>query len=386
MNSQDKENADATIISSNDQPPPLPPSPPVPGLRIINIGITVGLFVLMAIIMRTMGSILKPLFVAIFLGYLLYPAIQYLKSRRVPGFMAYIIVFISIFGILTVLGVIITSNVTSIAGNLDDYTERFNDMFTRVGDFVKEHNVIELLGIEVTPEFEDLTPLEKLKDFLSTKIDTGKVTVLVGSGINSFFGFVGNSLMVLFFMIFVLLEMKGIPTRVRYAYGDDFETISEVTGEINKKVRTYLWVQTVIGLITGFLYALACFIVGVDFFLLWGILAFLLNYIPYIGFVIAAAFPVIIALILVSPLAALILLVIFVAIQFIAGNFIQPKILGNELNLSPLVVLIAMSFWGWFWGLVGMFLAIPITVIMMIIMEHIPGTRSIARLMSNVTD
>ncbi len=358
-----------------------------PGMTFVNIGMAVGLAVLLTIIMKTLAPILKPFFIALFLSYLLYPIIEYLVKKKLPKFLAYSLVFLLIFGLFYVLGAIITVQVNEFVDNLDAYKARLTDIITQFTAFLQKYSILERFGFDSDLiDFGEFSPLEKLQELVLSKLDLSKATGYIGSSLGSFLDIVANILVVAFFMIFLLLEIDRLPARIKYAYGEDSDLIVEVIDEVNKSVRKYLVMKTIISLITGAAYTIVLWIAGVDFFLLWGLLAFLLNYIPYIGSYIATAFPVVVALILLSPLSALIVLIILLAIQMVMGNIVEPKLLGRELNLSPVVVLISLAFWGWLWGLVGMFLSIPITATIKIIMEYIPETQNVARLMSDVVE
>lgn len=358
-----------------------------PGMTFVNIGMAVGLAVLLAIIMKTLAPILKPFFIALFLSYLLYPIVEFLVKKRVPKFLAYTFVFLLIFGLFYVLGAIITVQVNEFIDNFDVYKARLNDLFTQLSAFVQKYSILERLGLDTgLIDFKEFSPLEKLQELLVSGLDLSKVTGYIGSSVGSFIDIVVNILVVVFFMIFLLLEIDRLPARIKYAYGEDSDLIIEVVGEVDRSVRKYLVVKTLVSMITGITYSIVLWIAGVDFFLLWGLLAFLLNFIPYIGSYIATAFPILLALLLLSPLSVLIILIVLLAIQMTMGNIVEPKLLGRELNLSPVVVLISLAFWGWLWGLVGMFLSIPITASVKIIMEYIPETQNVARLMSDVVE
>lgn len=358
-----------------------------PGMTFVNIGMAVGLAVLLAIIMKTLAPILKPFFIALFLSYLLYPIVEYLVKKRVPKFLAYSLVFLLIFGLFYVLGAIITVQVNEFIDNLDTYKARLTDILTQVTAFLQKYSILERFGFDSDLiDFREFSPLEKLQELILSKLDLSRATGYIGSSLGSFLDIVANILIVAFFMIFLLLEIDRLPARIKYAYGEESDLIIEVIEEVDRSVRKYLMVKTMVSLVTGMTYSIVLWIAGVDFFLLWGLLAFLLNFIPYIGSYIATAFPVVVALILLSPLSALIVFIILIAIQMVMGNIIEPKLLGRELNLSPVVVLISLAFWGWLWGLVGMFLSIPITSTIKIIMEYIPETQNIARLMSDVVE
>jgi len=159
--------------------------------------------------------------------------------------------------------------------------------------------------------------------------------------------------------------------------------IAAVLNNINRQIQKYLIAKSLISLTTGILFGVVLTLFGVEFALIWALLAFMLNFIPNIGSVIATVLPLTVALIQFSSVAEVFWIAIcLVAIQMIIGNFLDPRIVGRSLNLSPLVVLFTLIFWGWLWGIIGMFLAVPIAVVIKIIFENIKPLRFISVLMS----
>jgi len=348
------------------------------GLGMLNVSLLVGVAALLTIIMRSLAVILKPFFVAVFISYLIYPGVTYLAKRKVPKFLAYILVFFFIFGILYILGALISVNINDFIDRIPEYELKFRNLLVQTGEFIQKYSILQRFGLE---DEINLTEFD-----IFQYISVSKLTGYLGSSIGSFFDILGNILVVLFFMIFILMEIERFPARLEYAYGDRSEMAFQVTEAINKSVRKYLGVKTLVSLGTGGLYALILGVAGVDFWILWGFMGFILNYIPYIGSYIATILPTILALIQFGPLMAVVLLVLMLTVQTIMGSIVEPKVLGRELNLSPILVLIALAFWGWVWGFVGMFLSIPITATIKIIMEHVEETRVVARLMSDVRE
>jgi predicted PurR-regulated permease PerM len=361
------------------KPPEDPDVPTGSSMTLFNIGVAVGLAVLLVVVMQALGSILKPFFIAVFLSILIYPAVSFLIRLKVPRFVAYFVVFAAIFGLIYVLGVLVSINVSAFAERIPFYEERLTTITDQGIELMRRIMTFDRWG--VTKGID----LEKFNPFQYISID--KVTAYLGTSIGSVFDIIGEVFVVLFFMVFILMEVDRFGARVRWAYGDtNAPEILAVADDINASVMKYLWVKTLINIATGLLTALVLGIGGVDFFILWGIIAFVLNYIPYIGSIFAAGFPVLMALVQLSPLAALVILLCLIAVHTVLGNFIEPKVMGRELNLSPLVVLIALAFWGWLWGFVGMVLAIPITATLKIVMEHIQATRNLSRFMSDVLE
>ncbi len=361
--------------------PILPPFPQQtsPSMTIFNIGAAVGLAVLLVVVMQATASILKPFFIAIFLSILVYPAVALLIRFKVPRFVAYFIVFAAIIGIIYVLGVLVSINVSAFAERLPFYEARLTVLADQAVDLMRHLMSLDRWGLTKGIDLSVIDPLQY--------VSLPKITSYIGASIGSVFSIVGEIFVILIFMIFILMEVDRISARVIWAYGEEnAPEILAVADDINTSVMKYLWVKTLINIATGLLTSLVLGVGGIDFFILWGIIAFVLNYIPYLGSVFAVAFPVLMALIQITPLGALVILLCLIAVHFSLGNFIEPKVMGRELNLSPLVVLIALAFWGWLWGFIGMVLAIPITATIKIVMEHIPATRNLARFMSDVLE
>jgi len=209
----------------------------------------------------------------------------------------------------------------------------------------------------------------------------------LGSSIGSFLSLAANTVVVLLLMIFILLETEHFPARIVYAYGEARSVkILEVARTIVGDVMKYLSIKTLIAVITGLLFTGFLGACGVEFFVLWGVLAFVLHFIPYVGSYAAGLLPVAMIFIQFTPGAALLMLAVLVIIQLVLGSYVEPRVMGRELKLSPLFIVLALAFWGWVWGIVGVFLAVPITATIKIVMENFSGTRGIARLMSDVTE
>jgi AI-2 transport protein TqsA len=348
-------------------------------MTLINIGAAVGLAVLLVVVMEAMGSILKPFFIAIFLSILVYPAVALLIRFKVPRFVAYFIVFAAIIGIIYFLGVLVSINVSAFAERLPFYEARLTTITEQAIELIRHLMSFDRWGLTKGIDLSAIDPFQY--------ISIPKITSYVGASLGSVFNIVGEIFVILIFMVFILMEVDRIPARVTWAYGEEnAPEILAVADDINVSVMKYLWVKTLINITVGFLTGLVLGIGGIDFYILWGIIAFVLNYIPYVGSLFAVGFPFLMALIQISPLGALVILLCLAAVHFALGNFIEPKVMGRELNLSPLVVLIALAFWGWLWGFIGMVLAIPITATIKIVMEHIPATRNLARFMSDVLE
>jgi Predicted permease len=151
-------------------------------------------------------------------------------------------------------------------------------------------------------------------------------------------------------------------------------------------VQRYLGIKTGASLATGLLVGAFNLAIGLDFYILWGVLAFVLNYVPSIGSIVAAVPPVALALVQLGPGWAVAVLIVYIGVNLTIGNFIEPRILGRRLGLSPLVVILSLFFWGWVWGPAGMLLSVPMTVVVKLLLEIPPETRWLAVLLGPARD
>lgn len=205
-------------------------------------------------------------------------------------------------------------------------------------------------------------------DFLKEHFDPSIVMGMVSNLLAGFGGAMANTFLILLTVIFILSEAKSFPTKIHYAMNDPEGKLSKIDDFI-ASVNDYIAIKTVISLITGVLAGTLCWAVGVNHFILWGLLAFLLNYLPNVGSILSAIPAVLLALIEVGAPGAAIVGFGYVAINAIMGNVIEPKFMGKGLGLSTLVVFLSLAFWGWLLGMTGMLLSIPLTMIVKIALE-----------------
>ncbi|SHF68089.1 Predicted PurR-regulated permease PerM [Mariniphaga anaerophila] len=244
---------------------------------------------------------------------------------------------------------------------------------------VYEENVNKVTQLAKSEFDIDLSGM--LSDF-SKDLNFGEILSKIFSTLTSLFG---NASMVLIYLIFLLVEESTFPNKLKAMYPDSakHEKMKTLVRKIDKSVSNYIALKTLVSLLTGFLSYFVLLFVGVDAPAFWAFLIFVLNFIPTIGSLIATIFPTIFALLQFGEFTpAILVLVIVGAIQLVVGNIIEPRLMGNSLNISPLVVLLTLTMWGFLWGVVGMLLSVPITVILIIIMSEFEGTKPIAILLS----
>jgi predicted PurR-regulated permease PerM len=195
----------------------------------------------------------------------------------------------------------------------------------------------------------------------------------------------GNAFLVFLTILFMLLELSSIPDKIRAVFKGPEESLEYLT-TIMTSIRHYLGIKTIISIVTSILIYIALSVIGLDYAILWAIIAGLLNYIPNIGSIIAAVPALLFALVQLGLGSAVWTLVSFMAVNNILGNFIEPRIMGRGLGLSTLVVFMSLIFWGFVLGTVGMFLSVPLTITIKIILEQNEKTRWIAILLGTPKD
>lgn len=231
----------------------------------------------------------------------------------------------------------------------------------------------------------NLESLPSVKQFVND-IEIGP---LISKLVFSVTNMLGNVFLVPIYVLFLMLEQGTFKNKIAAIFPDQNQrgSILSILSHTQDDIQTYLWIKTITSTITGVVSYIVLLLVGVDFAGFWAFTIFMLNFIPTIGSIIATFFPALIALIQFDTMIPFTVVLLGVgAIQLIVGNFLEPKLMGNTLNLSPLVVMLSLTLWGSIWGIAGMFLSVPITVIMLIIFAHFERTRYIAVLLSGTGD
>ena len=238
----------------------------------------------------------------------------------------------------------------------------------------------------ISQKFVGLVGDQALQSGLS-RIQDFNLAELISNALGVLTNLLSNSFMVILYLLFLILEENVIKLKFRAIYHDKSkrEAALSVFRQIIKSVENYITLKTVVSFITGLASYFGLLILQIDFPIFWALLIFLLNYIPTIGSLIATLFPALMALMQYpdQPVKSLLVLVIIGSIQVIVGNVIEPRVMGDNLNISPLVVILSLTLWGTLWGVLGMILSVPIMVVVIIVFSKIPSTRNLAIMMSS---
>ena len=318
--------------------------------------------------MQMAKELLVPFLVAAFLALITVRPMLWMQKHRVPAILGALIIVTFIMLILAVLGTIVGSSIADFTAALPAYQQRLDTIVEGVFRFI----------------VNNLNADESIKS-LGDMIDPGWAMGLAAGILNGLKDTLTNVFLIFFTMIFMLLEASSVETKIKAAFGRSAKSLERPRAFLADLGR-YLGIKTIVSMVTGLLAGLLTWALGVDFPLLWAMLAFLLNYVPTIGSIIAAVPAVLLALIQLGPSEASATALGFLSINIVFGNFLEPRLMGYGVGISPLVVFIGLVFWGWVFGPVGMLLSVPLTMTLKLALESDERTRWIAILLGSERD
>ncbi len=327
--------------------------------------------VLTGTLCKIMSSFILPVIVAMMLSFVFLPIIKKLNTKaKIPWTLSSIIVIVlflfAFIGISSLLG----SGVGSIVNEYPKYESKFLSVYKLIAD---------RLNLEFDAGESFITNLWKN---LQVQKYAQKAAVFLSSGVVSF----GKSLFLIIIMIiFIEIEMNLTKEKLHNAFTSDKDKFSKISHQIVNDTVRYVSIKFYISLSTGLLVFLTTWIVGMDFPIVWAFIAFVMNFIPVFGSIISVGITTLFALLQFSPVfaKAIFILVFLTTINMILGNIIEPRIEGKNLGLSPFVILVSLSLWGYIWGFLGMILAVPLTVIIKIVCENIDDLKWLAIILGN---
>lgn len=312
--------------------------------------------------------LLVPFLVAAFLALITVRPMLWMQGKRVPAIVAALAIVSVIMLILAVLGAILGTSIADFTAALPSYQQRLDGIVEGVFNFIAE-------------TFNGDESFKSLSDM----IDPGWAMGLAATILNGLKDVLTNVFLIFFTMIFILLEASTAETKFKAAFGRSTSSLERPRIFLANLGR-YLGIKTVVSVVTGLLAGLLTWSIGVDFPLLWAMLAFLLNYVPTIGSIIAAVPAVLLALVQLGPGEATATAIGFAGINVIFGNFLEPRLMGYGVGISPLVVFLGLIVWGWIFGPVGMLLSVPLTMTLKLALERDERTRWIAILLGSERD
>ena len=325
-------------------------------------------------------DVLQPLFIALGIYFVLKPGADFLSKKGFPIMLSYITMLMLTILIVLSAGFFAYQQASAFLDDdvrMDEYTELLNE---RWGDV----KTMPLVGKSLLDSgaVMDATLEEDLRTMGLLDPDSGLMEALNGllSSVGMFFIM---GITVLFFLLFIIFEASLLPGRIERAYpGGGTERVQLIRDQIEASVNTYVVVKTGVGFGTGVCAGLVMLVFGIDLWFTWALLTFLLNYVPYIGSLLATIPPIVLGFVLLDPGLLIVLTVLLLTNQQLWGNVIETRWAGRALDISPVLLLVVTAFSFWVWGIIGMILSIPLVVIFKIVLENIDATRPLAILLS----
>ncbi|AHH10160.1 AI-2E family transporter [Borrelia coriaceae] len=321
-------------------------------VKLQSVFYVIALIVMLIAILKIAQTIFKPLAIAVVLGFLVYPIYTFLKKLKIPRVLIVFVIFFVLFSFSYLVFSFVYYSVTVLMDQVPYYQKQLSFIMV------------------------DILAKYKLDSVIISNIDFSKyIYPFLTRMSNEIIGF-ASSLVVLFLLLYFLLsEIHIFDIKVKNAFEQSVSSIFiEVLSTINNQISKYLGIKVFVSCLTGFLVFIGLKLFGQDFPSVWAVLTFVFNFIPSIGSILAVFFIMIAALVQFYPNLNLVLYIFIynTFVQMLIGNILEPKMQGHRLDLSPFLLLCFLFFWGWLWGIVGLLIAYPFTVIIKVIVDNIP--------------
>lgn len=316
---------------------------------------------------KASSAILVPFLLSIFIAIITNPLVAKLVSLKVPRVVAVLIVLSLLLVVGMSLAGVVGQSFNDFSKSLPEYQEKL------AGELHWLVSHLALFNIEVD------------KSQLTEYFNPGVAMQMVGNLLSGFGGVMANLFLIVLTVVFMLFEAPDVNKKIHIALHDPKMKLHHIDRFL-ESVNSYLAIKSLVSLGTAALVAILLWVLDVDYVLLWAVLAFLFNFIPNIGSIIAAVPAVLLAIVVQSPAVAGLVALGYVGINTIMGNIVEPKFMGRGLGLSTLVVFLSLIFWGWLLGTVGMLLSVPLTMIVKIALEANEDSKWLGLLLGNVDE
>ena len=308
-------------------------------------------------------AVVALLLLSVFLALLGTPPVLFLKRNHVPSLAAVIIIMAGMIALLLVIGGVLGVSLSTFSDALPFYQKRFHEQVLTLRVFLAGKSIV----------ITEKALVEYFNPVAVMSLTAGFLTAM---------GLVPNILLILLTVTFILLEASSFPHKLRSILGDPERAFPQVTKFVDD-IRRYMIIKTIISLIAGGIIGLWLFILGVDYPVLWGFLAFLLHYVPNMGIIIAAIPAVLLAFLQLGIGPAALVAAGYLTVGFTFGNVVEPRLMGRKLGLSTLVVFLSLMFWGSLLGPIGVILCVPLTMSLKFACESSKGAQWIAVLLGS---
>jgi predicted PurR-regulated permease PerM len=312
--------------------------------------------------MKAAESIVVPFLLSIFIAIIASPPYFWMQSKKIPKVIALFLIIIIFLSIIFFIGLLIGTSVNDFTSKLPFYEEKLQNQTTAVVAWLIDKKIIE-------PDFQ-----------LSNAFNPGGIFKILGDTLNQISSLFANGFLILLTVIFMMLEVTSLPAKLKKMFTNPDESIKRIQS-VAQNINKYMTLKTILNICNALLVTIFLFFLGVDYYMLWGLLAFILNYIPTIGSFFALLPPALLALVQFGFIEAAVVVIGFIIINTLVGNIIEPRFMGKGLGLSTLVVFLSLIFWGWVLGPIGMLLSVPLTITIKIALDSSEETRWLAVLL-----
>ena len=315
------------------------------------------------------APLLVPFLLSIFIAIISFPLMSWLQQVGLSKGLSLTIVILLVILVGIALTILVGSSLSDFTQTLPVYQDRITNEWAHALNWLSERGF-------------------SISDTIREVIDPTAAVGLVSSILKGFGNVLTNSFLIILTVVFILLEAAGLTQKVMRLNGvqqsDNGDSDDNFAYVFVEKLRNYMSLKTIISMMTGVFIGISLWIIGVDYPVLWGVLAFMLNFVPNIGSIIAAVPAVMLTIVQLGFASALMVAGVYVAVNVIVGSIIEPKYMGRGLGLSTLVVFVSLVFWGWVLGPVGMLLSVPLTITVKLALDSNPETRWLGHLLGPV--
>jgi predicted PurR-regulated permease PerM len=321
-------------------------------------------------VLKITSPVVLPLTIAILLAFVLYPMVLVLEKIHIPRMVSISLAVILIVAGLYIFGMVLFSSGRVILSRYPQYENRLTEIYVWLSQYFDlSYNT-------------ELSFMQNLWNQIGIRSQIRTLTFSLSS---IFVDFLKNALLVVLFVAFLLVEASQFNEKLDMAFNKRSDRIKRMGADVMRQVTRYLAAKFLISLANGVIFAIALGLVGMEFAIVWGVIQFLLNFIPVLGSLAAGVGISLFALIQFWPAPGPIILVVIIVLgtNIILGNIVDPKVIGDNTGISPFVVVASLGIWGWIWGFAGMVLAVPMMVIIRIICENFPFLEPISILLGS---
>ena len=327
--------------------------------------------ILFSAVLKITAAVVVPFVVSVLLAIVISPLVGFLEKFRIPRIISVLLVLLLLIGCLAFMGMILFNSGRTILTLYPRYEARLREIYVFIARFFE------------LPYDEHLSFFDNIWGQVGIR---NRLRVMTLSFSNGFLFFLSNAFMVALFMAFLLFEAVFLREKLNRAFkGTRVGQIKKISSDLMTQIAHYLSIKFILSLITGVIVGVGLKIIGVEFALLWGVIQFVLNFIPNVG---SIAIGVIVSLFSLiqfwpAPMPVIATALLMLSTNVIIGSIMEPKIMGDSLGLSPLIVLVSLLLWGWLWGFAGLILAVPMTAIIKIACENFPMLEPISIIMGS---